>query len=160
MFIESTYWHILGVQENLSLPKYYKYSYTHRVWTRTICCLHPLVAVLSSGLCGKAGEFTSSERLNRSENYLLLGFLLIMPSQSVLLFARQSVTQDNCSILVSYPSSSKVKLLKFSDLQETEITHFKRVELCQETIQSRYEVMPLFVNYEMPWWPSKKCKQT
>ena len=76
---------------------------------RAIGCLWPLDDVLSSGLCGKEGGPTSCDKLNRSENYLLLGFLLGMPSQSVLLLVRQSVTQDNCSISVSYPSSSKVK---------------------------------------------------
>ena len=35
---------------------------------KSICCRSPLDAVLSSGLCGKA----PCDRLNRSENYLLL----------------------------------------------------------------------------------------
>ena len=49
-----------------------------------ICRLHPLDAVLSSGLCG----LTSRDRLNSSENYLLLGFPLAMPLQTVLLLVR------------------------------------------------------------------------
>ena len=57
----------------------------------------------------KGGGLTSRDRLNSSENYLLLGFILAMQSQTVLLLVRQSVTLDNCSISVSYPSSSKVK---------------------------------------------------
>ena len=57
-----------------------------------LCC--PVGYVEMKGL-------TYSDRLNRSEKYLLIGFLLVIPSQSVLLLARQSVTQDNCSILVS-----------------------------------------------------------
>ena len=40
----------------------------------------------------KGGGLTSRDRLNSSENYLLLGFLLAMPSQTVLLLVRQSVT--------------------------------------------------------------------
>ena len=55
----------------------------------TICRLCPLVAVLSSGLCEKE---VAHDRLNSSENYLLLGFLLAMQSQTVLLLVRQSVT--------------------------------------------------------------------
>ena len=54
------------------------------------------------------GGLTSRDSLNRSENYLLLGFLLVMPSQSVLLLVSHSVTEDNSSISVSHPSSSKV----------------------------------------------------
>ena len=34
------------------------------------------------------------------------------------------------------------------------------MELGQETMQSRNEVLQFFVNYETPWRPSKKCKQT
>ena len=40
----------------------------------------------------KGGGLTSRDRLNSSENYLLLGFLLAMPSQTVLLLVRQSLT--------------------------------------------------------------------
>ena len=36
----------------------------------------------------------------------------------------------------------------------------KRVELGQETIKSKNEVLPFFVNYEIPWRPPYKCKQT
>ena len=36
----------------------------------------------------KGGGLTSRDRLNSSENYLLLGFLLAMPSQTVLLLVR------------------------------------------------------------------------
>ena len=36
----------------------------------------------------KGGGLTSCDRLNSSENYLLLGFLLAMPSQTVLLLVR------------------------------------------------------------------------
>ena len=57
----------------------------------------------------KGGGLTSRDRLDSSENYLLLGFLLARPSQTFLLLVRQPTTQDNCSISVSYPSSSKVK---------------------------------------------------
>ena len=115
--------------------------------------------MLSSGLCGKGGGLTSRDRPNRSENYLLLGFLLVMPSQSVLLLVGQSATQDKCSISVSHPRSSNVKLWENSVILETEIPLVKRVELGQETIQSRHEVLPFFVNYETPLRPSKKCKQ-
>ena len=38
----------------------------------------------------------------------------------------------------------------------TEIPLFKRVELGQETIQSRNEILPVFVNYG----DHKQCKQT
>ena len=57
-----------------------------------ICYIRPLDDVLSNGLCGKGGDLTSHDRLKRSENYLLLDFLLVMPSQSVLLLVRQLVT--------------------------------------------------------------------
>ena len=99
------------------------------------------------------GGLTSRDRLNRSENYLLLGFLLVM--QSVLLEVRQSATHDNCSVSVSYPSSSKVKGWK--NLVTLEAI---RVDLNQETIQSWKEVLPFFVNYEAWWRPSKKSNQT
>ena len=56
-----------------------------------ICCHCPLDAVLSSGK-----GLTSRDRLNRSDNYLLRGFLLVS----------QSVMQDNCSISFSYLRSS------------------------------------------------------
>jgi hypothetical protein len=46
---------------------------------------------------------------NSSDNYLLLGFLLAMHSQSLLLLVRQAGTQDDFSISVSYRSSNKVK---------------------------------------------------
>ena len=46
----------------------------------------------------KGGGLTSRDRLNSSENYLLLGCLLAMQSQTVLLLVRQSVTLDNYSI--------------------------------------------------------------
>ena len=42
-------------------------------WGEAICRLRPLDAVLSSGLCGKGGGLTSHDRLNSSENYMLLG---------------------------------------------------------------------------------------
>ena len=62
----------------------------------------PLVAAanmssLPTGCCAvqwamwKGGGLTSRDRLNSSENYLLLGFLLATPSQTVLLLVRQSV---------------------------------------------------------------------
>ena len=113
----------------------------------SICHLRPLDAVLSSGLCGKGGGLTSRDRPNSSENYMLLGFLLAIPSQQVLLLVRQSVTKDNCSISVSYPSSSKVKVWKNSVTLETEKPLFKKVELGQETVQRRNKVLPFFVNY-------------
>ena len=120
-----------------------------------MCCLW-LHAVLSSGLCGKEGEPTSCYTLNRSENYLLLSFLLVLPLQSVLLLVRQIVTQGNSSISVSYHSFSKVILWENLVTIETEITLFKRVELCQETTQSKNVVLPFCVNYETPWSTSKR----
>jgi hypothetical protein len=57
-----------------------------------ICRLSPLDAVLSCGIGGIGGGLTSRERLNSSENYLLLGFLFAMQSQTVFLLVRQSVT--------------------------------------------------------------------
>ena len=77
---------------------------------------------------------TSRDRLNRSENYLLLGFLLVRPSQFVLYLVKQSVTQDNGSISFSYPSSSKVKHWKNSVTKEIEMKLFKSVKLGQETL--------------------------
>ena len=44
------------------------------------------------GYVERGGGLTSQDRLNSSENYLLLGFLLAIQSQTVLLLVRQSVT--------------------------------------------------------------------
>ena len=44
------------------------------------------------GYVERGGGLTFRDRLNSSENYLLLGFLLAIPSQTVLLLVRQSVT--------------------------------------------------------------------
>ena len=63
--------------------------------------------------------------------------LSVMPSQSLLVLVRQSVIQSVLSISVSYHSCSKVKWWTNFVFIETEITLFKRVELCQETIQSK-----------------------
>ena len=115
--------------------------------------------MLSSLLCCPVGYvgLTSRDRLNRSENYLPLGFLLVIPSQSVHLLFRQSVTLDNCSILVSYPSSSKVKCWKNAMTLETQIPLVKRVELGQETIQSKNFFLAIFSEL---WRPAKKRKST
>ena len=40
------------------------------------------------GYVERGGGLTSRDMLNSSENYLLLGFLLAMPSQTVLLLVR------------------------------------------------------------------------
>ena len=58
----------------------------------------PNMTSLPTGCCAvqramwKGGGLTSRDRLNSSENYLLLGILLAVPSQTVLLLVRQSVT--------------------------------------------------------------------
>ena len=95
----------------------------------------------------KGGGLTSRDRLNSSENYLLLGFLLVRPVQTFLLLVRQPITQDNCSISVSYRSSSNVTYLKYLLTLENKTKLFRRVELGQETIKSKNEVLPFFVNY-------------
>ena len=76
--------------------------------------------------------------LNRSENYLLLGFLLVMASQSVLLLARQSVTRLKIIVLSRLLTTVKVKLNdgKNSVTLETQVTLCKSVVLGQGTIQS------------------------
>ena len=43
---------------------------------------------------------------------------------------------------------------------ETEIKLSKKVELDQETIQRKNEVLPFSMNYGIPWRPSMKCNQT
>ena len=108
----------------------------------------------------KGGGLTSRDRLDSSENYLLLGFLLVRLSQTVLLLVRQPITQNNCSISVSYRSSRNVTWLKNLLTLENKMKLLKRVELGQETIKSKNEVLPFFVNYEFPWRPPFKCKQT
>ena len=108
----------------------------------------------------KGGGLTSRDRLDSSENYLLLGFLLVRLSQTVLLLVRQPITQNNCSISVSYRSSSNVTWLKNLLTVENKMKLLKRVELGQETIKCKNEVLPFFVNYEIPWRPPNKCKQT
>ena len=65
----------------------------------------------------KGGGLTSRDRLNRSENYVLLGFLLVIPSQSVVLLVSHSVTQDNFPRLVSTPVPEKLNNANFSDLR-------------------------------------------
>ena len=70
-----------------------------------------------------------------SENYLLLGFLLVRLSQTVLLLVSQPITQNNCSISVSYRSSSNVTRLKNLLTLENKMKLLKRVELGQETIK-------------------------
>ena len=108
----------------------------------------------------KGGGLTFRDRLNSSENYLLLGFLLVRPVQTFLLLVKQPISQDNCSISVSYRSSSNVTCLKNLLTFEKKMKLFRRVELGQETKKSINEVLPFFVNYEVPWRPPKKCKQT
>ena len=108
----------------------------------------------------KGGGLTSRDRLNSSENYLLLGFLLAMPSQTVLLLVRQPITQNNCSISVSYRSSSNVTRWKNLLTLENKMKLLKRVELGQETIKSKNKVLPFFVNDEIPWRPPYICQQT
>ena len=83
----------------------------------------------------KGGGLTSRDRLDSSENYLLLGFLLVRLSQTVLLLVRQPITQNNCSISVSYRSSSNVTRLKNLLTLENKMKLLKRVELGQETIK-------------------------
>ena len=78
----------------------------------------------------------------------------------MLLLVSQSLIHYNCSISVSYPSSSNVKWKFNSMTLETEMTLFKRVELGQETIKSLNEFLPISVIYEILWIPSKKCNQT
>ena len=81
------------------------------------------------------GGLTSRDRLDSSENYILLGFLLVRPVQTFLLLVRQPITQDNCSISVSYRSSSNVTCLKNLLTLENKMKLLKRVELGQETIK-------------------------
>ena len=40
------------------------------------------------------------------------------------------------------------------------MTLFKRVELGQENVQSKIEILPFSLNYEISWKPSKKCNHT
>ena len=103
----------------------------------------------------KGGGLTSRDRLYSSENYLLLGFLLVRPVQTFLLLVRQPITQDNCSISVSYRSSSNVTCLKNLLTLENKMKLFRRVELGQETIKSRNEVLPFFCEL----WSSMETTQ-
>ena len=96
----------------------------------------------ASGLSGKSGGGPNS-----SENYLMLGFLFARPSQSVLLLVRQAITQDNCSILVSYPSSCNVISLKNLFNFKKKDDAFKKGELGQETIKNKIEGFPF--SYEI-----------
>ena len=96
---------------------------------------------LPTGCCAvqwamwKGGGLTSRDRLDSSENYLLLGFLLVRLSQTVLLLVRQPITQNNCSISVSYRSSINVTRLKNLLTLENKMKLLNRVELGQETIK-------------------------
>ena len=93
----------------------------------------------------KGGGLTSRDRLDSSENYLLLGFLLVRLSQTVLLLVRQPITHNNCSISVSYRSSSNVTRWKNLLTLENKMKLLKRVELGQETIKNRNEEFPFFL---------------
>ena len=86
-------------------------------------------------LWNRGGLVIARDRLDSSENYLLLGFLLVSLSQTVLLLVRQPITQNNCSISVSYRSSSNVTRWKNLLTLENKIRLLKRVELGQETIK-------------------------
>ena len=121
----------------------------------TGCC-----AVQCQWAMWKGGGLTSRGRLNSSENNLVLGFLLVRPVQTFLLLVRQPITQDNCSISVSYRSSSNVTCLKNLLTLENKMKLFRSVELGQETIKSRNEFFPFFRNYEVPWKTLNSCKQT
>ena len=126
-------------------------------WTAAVCTAVPHLSVqfvlsldnlsvpnmssLPTGCCAvqwamwKGGGLTSRDRLDSSENYLLLGFLLVRLSQTVLLLVRQPITQNNCSISVSYRSSSNVTRWKNLLTLENKMKLLKRVELGQETIK-------------------------
>ena len=93
----------------------------------------------------KGGGLTSRDRLDSSENNLLLGFLLVRLSQTVLLLVRQPITQNNCSISVSYRSSSNVTRWKNLLTLENKMKLLKRVELGQETIKSKNEHLPFLI---------------
>ena len=80
------------------------------------------------------GGLTSRDMLNSSENYLLLGFLLVRLVQTFLLLVRQPITQDNCSISVSYRSFINVTCLENLLTLKIKMKLFRRVELGQETI--------------------------
>ena len=115
------------------------------------------------GYVERVGGITSCDRLNSSENYLLQGFLLARPEQSVLLLVRQSITQDNCSISVSYPSYSDVAWLKNLLTQEINRKLWKRVELGQETIKSKTEglhFMSIMKFHEEHLWNVNKKPKT
>ena len=64
----------------------------------------------------------------------------------MLLLVSQSVIQGNCSLLVSFPISSEIEWKLISVTLETEMTILKRMELGQETIQSKNEVLSFDVN--------------
>ena len=57
---------------------------------------------------GYVESLTYRDRLNSSENYLQLGFLLVMPLQPVLLLVRQSLIQDNFQSQFSTPVPVKL----------------------------------------------------
>ena len=54
--------------------------------------------------------------------------------------------QGNCYLLVSFPISSEVEWKLISMTLETEMTILKWLELGQETIQSKNEVLSFDVN--------------
>ena len=117
---------------------------TMTIRATTTMTIRAIMANMSSsptGCCAvqwamwKGGGLTSRDRLDSSENYLLLGFLLVRLSQTVLLLVRQPITQNNCSISVSYRSSSNVTRWKNLLTLENKMKLLKRVELGQETIK-------------------------
>ena len=78
---------------------------------------------------------------------------------NVLLLVSQSVTQGNFSISVSYHSFSKVEWWKKIGDYRNDITLFKRVVICKETIQSGNVVLLFFWITKPHGDHPKKCKQ-
>ena len=101
-----------------------KVLYVHNGWlAQYVVFANWMLSCLVSYV--ERGGLTYRDRFNSSENNLLLRFLLAMPSQTVLLLVRQLITQDNCSISVSYRSSSNVTWLNNLLTLENEIKLLK-----------------------------------
>ena len=91
-YLPNIYRIILTNRKNMFIILFVNVRHTHSlVYVRGQCVVFSCI-LLSSGLCGKTRA------------------LLVMPSQSALLFVRQSVFQSNLSISFFYNSFSKVKM--------------------------------------------------
>ena len=109
------------------------------VWLTGDFHMHQYVVIAHWMLCcpvgyvKRGGGLSSHDRLNRTDNYMLLGFLLVWPHN---LCSYWSATQYcRTTVLSQLPTQGPVMLIesKFQWPLETQMAFCKRQELGQET---------------------------